>query len=116
MYNLLLHLLIQGHFPLAPIYCLVWICLDVFFCTASIMHLCAISIDRYLSLRYTMKYGHNKSRIRIFFKIFFVWLLSMMTCLPLVATYSKVMIVYSITYFKFNHRIAFSSNHTIKIF
>lgn len=79
-----------GHFPLDSEYCLVWICLDVLFCTASIMHLCTISVDRYLSLRYPMKFGRNKTRRRVVLKISFVWLLSIAMSLPLSLMYSKV--------------------------
>lgn len=79
-----------GYFPLQSEHCLVWICLDVLFCTASIMHLCTISIDRYLSLRYPMRFGRNKTRKRVVLKIFFVWLLSIAMSLPLSLMYSKV--------------------------
>lgn len=81
---------LPGHFPLPSVYCLAWICLDVLFCTASIMHLCTISVDRYLSLRYPMKFGRNKSRRRVTLKIVFVWLLSIAMSLPLSLMYSKV--------------------------
>uniref|UniRef100_A0A182VRY7 G-protein coupled receptors family 1 profile domain-containing protein n=1 Tax=Anopheles minimus TaxID=112268 RepID=A0A182VRY7_9DIPT len=80
---------LPGHFPLDSEYCLVWICLDVLFCTASIMHLCTISVDRYLSLRYPMKFGRNKTRRRVVLKISFVWLLSIAMSLPLSLMYSK---------------------------
>lgn len=83
-------LLLPGEFPFAPVYCLAWICLDVLFCTASIMHLCTISVDRYLSLRYPMKFGRNKTRRRVILKIVFVWLLSIAMSLPLSLMYSKV--------------------------
>lgn len=79
-----------GHFPLQSEHCLAWICLDVLFCTASIMHLCTISIDRYLSLRYPMRFGRNKTRKRVTVKIIFVWLLSIAMSLPLSLMYSKV--------------------------
>ncbi|KAL5274751.1 hypothetical protein ACFFRR_001053 [Megaselia abdita] len=78
----------KGYFPLDSEYCLVWICLDVLFCTASIMHLCTISVDRYLSLRYPMKFGRNKTRKRVVLKIAFVWLLSIAMGLPLSLMYS----------------------------
>ncbi|CAH1979878.1 unnamed protein product [Acanthoscelides obtectus] len=54
------------------------------------MHLCTISVDRYLSLRYPMKFGRNKSRRRVILKIVFVWLLSIAMSLPLSLMYSKV--------------------------
>lgn len=81
---------ISGYFPLESEHCLAWICLDVLFCTASIMHLCTISVDRYLSLRYPMRFGRNKTRRRVTLKIVFVWLLSIAMSLPLSLMYSKV--------------------------
>ncbi|KAF6204453.1 hypothetical protein GE061_002794 [Apolygus lucorum] len=86
----MLYLVFSGFFPLPPVYCLAWICLDVLFCTASIMHLCTISVDRYLSLRYPMKFGRNKTRRRVTLKIVFVWILSIAMSLPLSLMYSQV--------------------------
>lgn len=79
-----------GYFPLNSEHCLAWICMDVLFCTASIMHLCTISVDRYLSLRYPMRFGRNKTRRRVTLKITVVWLLSIAMSLPLSLMYSKV--------------------------
>ncbi|CAG7720398.1 unnamed protein product [Allacma fusca] len=53
--------------------CLVWLFLDVFFCTASILHLATLSVDRYLSLRFPWRFGREKSRSRLMLTILFVW-------------------------------------------
>ncbi|XP_067214493.1 uncharacterized protein 5-HT2B isoform X3 [Linepithema humile] len=53
------------------------------------MHLCTISVDRYLSLRYPMKFGRNKTKKRVTLKISFVWILSIAISLPLSLMYSK---------------------------
>ncbi|XP_071440391.1 dopamine D2-like receptor [Hetaerina americana] len=81
--------LVRGYFPLSSAWCLGWICLDVLFCTASIMHLCTISVDRFLSLRYPLRFGSHKTRKRVILKILFVWLLSIAMSLPLSLMYSK---------------------------
>ncbi|KAI5694264.1 hypothetical protein M8J75_013787 [Diaphorina citri] len=53
------------------------------------MHLCTISVDRYLSLKYPIKFGRNKTRKRVILKIAFVWLLSVAMSLPLSLMYSQ---------------------------
>lgn len=63
------------------------------------MHLCTISVDRYLSLRYPMRFGRNKTRKRVTVKIIFVWLLSIAMSLPLSLMYSKVSEIIYIFFF-----------------
>ncbi|XP_055852096.1 uncharacterized protein LOC129916266 isoform X2 [Episyrphus balteatus] len=63
--------LFKGHFPLSSEHCLIWI------------------FDRYLSLKYPMRFGRNKTRRRVTLKIVFVWLLSIAMSLPLSLMYSK---------------------------
>ncbi|XP_039948710.1 alpha-2B adrenergic receptor [Bactrocera tryoni] len=81
--------LVKGYFPLSSLWCLAWICLDVLFCTASIMHLCTISVDRFFSLAFPMRFGRNKTSRRVFLKIGLVWFLSVATSLPLCLMYSQ---------------------------
>jgi hypothetical protein len=56
--------------------CVLWASLDVLMCTASIWHMCTLSTDRYLTLKYPMKYGSNKTKVMVAIKIAFVWFVS----------------------------------------
>jgi hypothetical protein len=47
-------------------------------CFSSVM-----SLDRYLTLRYPLKYGRNKRRSLVAYKITTIWLISFAICLPL---------------------------------
>ncbi len=42
-----------------------------------------MSLDRYLTLRYPLKYGRNKRRSLMAYKIITIWLISFAICLPL---------------------------------
>ncbi|KAL7881247.1 hypothetical protein AOLI_G00080950 [Acnodon oligacanthus] len=50
--------------PLPAVLCPVWIYLDVLLSTASIMHLCAISLDRYVAIRNPFHHSRSNSRSR----------------------------------------------------
>ncbi|KAF7476913.1 Hypothetical predicted protein [Marmota monax] len=56
--------------------CAVWIYLDVLFSTASIMHLCAISLDRYVAIQNPIHHSRFNSRTKAFLKIIAVWTIS----------------------------------------
>lgn len=72
--------LLSGHWYLKSFMCRFWFTCDVLFSTASIMHLCCVSIDRYLSISdaYTFSYLNEdptKSwRVRVM--IASVWIVS----------------------------------------
>lgn len=47
---------VLGYWVLGRIFCDIWAAVDVLCCTASILSLCAISIDRYIGMRYSLQY------------------------------------------------------------
>lgn len=62
--------------PLPTALCPIWIYLDVLFSTASIMHLCAISLDRYVAIRNPIEHSRFNSRTKAMMKIAAVWTIS----------------------------------------
>uniref|UniRef100_A0A3P8XKF4 G-protein coupled receptors family 1 profile domain-containing protein n=1 Tax=Esox lucius TaxID=8010 RepID=A0A3P8XKF4_ESOLU len=69
------------HFP--KLLCPIWIFLDVLLSTASIMHLCAISLDRYVGICNPIKYTRSNSLFKAKVKIALVWTLSILISLPI---------------------------------
>ena len=72
-----------GYFPLQPSACVVWATMDVLLCTASIWHMCTMSLDRYCTLRYPISYGRSRTRTSVALKIAFVWVVSTAVCAAL---------------------------------
>ncbi|XP_061775403.1 5-hydroxytryptamine receptor 2A-like [Nerophis ophidion] len=69
--------------PLPSHLCPVWIYLDVFFSTASIMHLCAISLDRYIAIRNPIHHSRFNSHTKARIKIMAVWTISAGISMPI---------------------------------
>ncbi|KAI8430264.1 hypothetical protein MSG28_000596 [Choristoneura fumiferana] len=66
-----------GHWPLGVAWCNVYVTCDVLACSASIMHMCFISIGRCVGIRNPLKSRHHSTKRVVFIKIALVWLLSM---------------------------------------
>ncbi|KAJ8350148.1 hypothetical protein SKAU_G00252780 [Synaphobranchus kaupii] len=76
--------IIYGYsWPLPVTLCPIWIYLDVLFSTASIMHLCAISLDRYIAIRNPIQHSRFNSHTKAFFKIMAVWTISAGISMPI---------------------------------
>lgn len=74
---------IDGYFPLGEKLCVVWATMDVLLCTASIWHMATMSVDRYCSLRFPLRYRHTRTPVFVVAKIAFVWIVSIGICSPL---------------------------------
>ncbi|MBN3303412.1 5HT2C protein, partial [Amia calva] len=79
----LINILYDYAWPLPKALCPIWIYLDVLFSTASIMHLCAISLDRYVAIRNPIEHSRFNSRTKAMMKIAAVWTISIGVSMPI---------------------------------
>ena len=73
---------IFGYWLFAPEICQMWLMVDISVCTASILHLCAISLDRYIAIAYPLRYPHLMTHKRSRIICLSLWILSFVICLP----------------------------------
>ncbi|XP_067206003.1 5-hydroxytryptamine receptor 2C isoform X2 [Linepithema humile] len=67
-----------GYWPFGVAWCNVYVTCDVLACSASIMHMCFISLGRYLGIRNPLRTRHTSTKRVVGFKITAVWLLAML--------------------------------------
>nr|XP_043899788.1 5-hydroxytryptamine receptor 2B [Solea senegalensis] len=96
--------LYNSGWPLPEFLCPIWLFLDVLFSTASIMHLCAISLDRYIAIKKPIQHSQYKSRAKAMVKIALVWLISICIAIPIP--------IKGLKNYHLPNNITFNSNHT----
>ncbi|XP_009977366.1 PREDICTED: D(2) dopamine receptor isoform X3 [Tauraco erythrolophus] len=80
----MVYLEVVGEWRFSQIHCDIFVTLDVMMCTASILNLCAISIDRYTAVAMPMLYNTRySSKRRVTLMIAVVWVLSFAISCPL---------------------------------
>ncbi|XP_032047395.1 alpha-2A adrenergic receptor [Aythya fuligula] len=73
---------VMGYWYFGKVWCEIYLALDVLFCTSSIVHLCAISLDRYWSITQAIEYNLKRTPRRIKCIIFIVWVISAVISFP----------------------------------
>ena len=63
-------------------WCNIHSAMDVLTCTASIMNICLISLDRYWSITKAVDYLTQRTPLRVMLMIFTVWVLSGLISIP----------------------------------
>ncbi|KAK9398577.1 5-hydroxytryptamine receptor 7 [Crotalus adamanteus] len=74
--------LVGGKWLFGEVFCNVFIAMDVMCCTASIMTLCVISVDRYLGITQPLTYPVRQDGKLMAKMVFLVWVLSASITLP----------------------------------
>ncbi|XP_035010969.1 alpha-2Db adrenergic receptor-like [Hippoglossus stenolepis] len=73
---------VMGYWYFGSTWCSFYLALDVLFCTSSIVHLCAISLDRYWSVTKAVSYNRKRTPRRIKAMISVVWFISIVISSP----------------------------------
>ncbi|RUS80725.1 hypothetical protein EGW08_011511, partial [Elysia chlorotica] len=73
---------VKDQWVFGNIWCQVWLAVDVWLCTASILNLCCISLDRYLAITRPIRYPGLMSARRAKTLVACVWIFSFLICCP----------------------------------
>ena len=60
---------VQGRWSFGAVWCNAWLTFDILTCTASILHLCAIALDRYNAIHDPITYAMQRTRHRVLVKL-----------------------------------------------
>ena len=81
---------VLGYWALGGIICDLWIVFDFMCCTASMLSLCMISLDRYWAITQPLKHMGRRSRKRALFFVACIWTISAVCWVPAIAVFRFV--------------------------
>ncbi|KAK3585654.1 hypothetical protein CHS0354_004577 [Potamilus streckersoni] len=73
---------LAGYWPFNAVLCDIFVTSDVLMCTSSILHLCTISLERFIAIRSPLT-SRKRSKRTVFVKLGFVWLGSIAISSPI---------------------------------
>ncbi|KAL3865125.1 hypothetical protein ACJMK2_006754 [Sinanodonta woodiana] len=73
---------LMGYWYFGYVWCDLWKAIDVLLCTASILSICLVSLDRYWSIIKPVEYAGQRTPTRAALMIAAVWILSAVICVP----------------------------------
>ena len=73
---------LMGYWMFGELWCEIHGAMDVLLCTASIMNICLISLDRYWSITRAVNYMNKRTPQRVTIMIMTIWALSALICFP----------------------------------
>lgn len=71
-----------GHWVFGVVFCNMWLTFDILTCTASILNLCAIAMDRYFAIHDPINYAQKRTSKRVVVSIIIVWGASALISIP----------------------------------
>ena len=80
---------LMGYWAFGDVLCQLWLSTDVLLCTASILNLCLISLDRYWSITRAISYLRKRTPKRAMLMISVVWTTSAVICFPPLAGWAR---------------------------
>ncbi|XP_036342690.1 octopamine receptor Oamb isoform X3 [Rhagoletis pomonella] len=95
------------------VWCRIWLAVDVWMCTASILNLCAISLDRYVAVTRPVTYPSIMSTKRAKSLIVGIWVLSFVICFPPLVGWKEQKQLVQSTYIRGNYTLFPSTTATL---
>lgn len=77
------------YWPFGFTWCRIWLAIDVWLCTSSILNLCAISLDRFLAISRPFRYLSIMSSRRARLLVVSVWILAFIICFPPLVSWNE---------------------------